>query len=290
MDNQQIRELLIGVLIPAAAGLIVGLLLRLRRSGDDRPRLAWIAPLGIAVGFLLAQWRINGLPGWPLVGSESRLFALVAALGLVCAVLALPRRNLTLAAAVLAAVAVGPAILWSAFRRGPGTDDMLWAGGAAVGVLALALPAWVLESRGAPRTAAVLLAGTAAAAAGALAASHSLKLAQFAMAGAAATLAAGLLARSGSRVWLGPALAVSAGIAGATLLAGGVYSDLPWYAAVILVSAPVAGLLAGSIRARPDRPIRTAAIRIATAALIAAAGVGAAAWPDMMGTASEYDY
>jgi hypothetical protein len=297
MDNQQIFELVVGVLIPAAVGLVVGLALRFGgvRDGAAAPRLLWLAAAGIAAAYAAAQWRINGLPSWPPHGSEARIFWLVVGTGVVGAVLgaALPRRLAGPVLAVLAAVAAGPAVLWPAMRSGPGTEQVLWASGAGVAVAAMAALTLLVEHRGGARTAAILLAGTGAAAAGAIAASHSLKLAQFAMAGAAAVLCAGLPARSGTKVWLGPGLAVGACIIGAAMLGAVAYADLPWYAALVIAAAPVAGVLVGGLAGSADRPRRRAAITIAAAALVAAAGVGAAAVVNMKagsGGDSAYDY
>lgn len=310
MDNQQILELAIGVLIPLGVGLVIGLALRfggVRKAAVDGgegtgvPRLLWLAPLGIAAAYLLAQWRIDGLPSWPPRGSEDRIFVLIAGVGIAAMVLAAaaPRRLAGIVPVVLAAVAVGPAVLWPLVRSGPGTEQILLVIGAAAAVAAMALPSLQLERGGAARTGAVLLAGTGAAAAGAIAASHSLKLGQFAVAGAAAVFLAALPARAGTKPWLGPGLAVGACVIAASMLAGVAYADLPWYAALILAAAPGAGLLAGALAGSADRPGRRNAIRIAAAALVAAAGAGTAAVVNMEaggagsgddGSGYDYDY
>jgi len=291
VDDAQIKFLLFGAAIPAAVGAVAGIAARLA-AARARLRLgAALAVLGIGLAFLAAYPLINGAPPrWPPADSESRLFLLAAGLTVLCAAAAAVRRQAAVwLVAALASLAAPVAILWPVLSRAisrgtsPSAEQAAWGLGGAAACALIALPVHRTAGRDTlPRSAAIILAGTCAAAGAALAASHSMKLAQFALAAAAATAACGLIAphrepalpeaTSRSTVAV-PALV--AAILAALLVAGGAYGELHPGVAAAITLAPLAGLLAAY--APLNWPAKRTWGRVAAAALVATGAIIAVA-------------
>ncbi len=291
MDVAQIKFLLFGMAIPAAVGAAAGIAARLAAARAWHRLAAALATLGVGLAFLAAFPLINGAPPrWPPIDSESRLFILAAGATALCAVAAAVRpRAVGWTVVALASLAAPVAVLWPALARAitrgtsPSLEQAAWSIGGAAACALVALPVHRTARRDAlPRSATIMLAGTCAAAGAALAASHSMKLAQFALAAAAATAACGLIAphRETASPGAAPrstpaASTLPAAILAALLVAGGAYGELHPAVAAAIALAPLAGLAAA--HAPLNWPPKRTWGRVAAAALVATGAIVAAA-------------